>query len=111
MEVASLWWWRSFRTAADEYDEGLQRTPERKVDGHDSCVAGRYIPTALDITRVAEQQQSKYHTKQATQQAKHDDTQNTDDEAEAATSGCCCCCCSSRHYLLNALINTAEGSL
>ena len=47
VEVASIWWWQSYHTAADEYYEGLQRTHQsygRKLDGHDSCccVAGTF---------------------------------------------------------------------
>ena len=78
MEVASLWWWQSYRTAADQYYEGLQRTHTRvrELDGHDSCcVAGPFqqlYDSYHTSSRAATEQD---HTKQATQQANHDDTQ------------------------------------
>ena len=60
MEVASLWWWKSCRTAADEYDEGLQHTPELERSMVKTAVwqvPGTFQQLYLGITRRVVQHQ------------------------------------------------------
>ena len=72
--------------AADECDEGLQRTPEIESSLVTTAVWQIHSNPSYDTSiNSSSNEQSKYHTNQATQQANREDDRHNTDEAEAAT--------------------------